>query len=91
MVAGIALELLLRYVHHFLLDERSRPVAFVEATLQLLRPLGELLKLGEIIDNMLACADFTLHNIIFVEEYYQTGGGKETILPDGAEQIKRLL
>lgn len=91
MVARIALELLLRYVHHLLFDEGSRPVAFVKATLQLLRPLGELLELGEIVDNMFAGAYLTLHNIIFVEEYYQAGGGKETILPDGAKEIKSLL
>lgn len=91
LIARIALELFLGYIDHFLFDEHLRPVALIEAALLLLRPLAELLEVRKIVDYVLAGAYFALHNIILVEEDNQAGGGEETILPNGAKQIKCLL
>jgi len=90
LVPGVALEWLLGDVHELLLDEHLRPVALVKAIV-LLRSLAEVLVLGKVVHNVLASPNLPLHDVVLVEEHDQSGGGEESILPDGPEEFQGLL
>jgi len=86
----MALERLLGDVHQLLLDEHLRPVALVKAIV-LLRLLAEVLVLGKVVHNVFASPNLPLHDVVLVEEHDQSGGGEESILPDGPEEFQSFL
>lgn len=86
----MSLERLLCDIHQLLFDEHLRPVTLAKAIV-LLRPLAEVLVFGKVVHNVLAGPNLSLHDVVLVEEHDQSGGGEETILPHGSEQLQSLL
>lgn len=90
VISRITLERLTRDIDELVLYEALRPIRLIEVV-AFLRGVTEVLKVWEVIDDMLASAYLALHHVLLVQKDYEAGGGEEAILPYAAKQIERLL